>query len=246
MALCLLGRDRPTGSVRALLAVSFDRLDDAVEAARSLVIDGSVDPDATDVLVVDLSHASRLLVVRIPTAAPVEPEIASEQLPAAAGAWEAPIEAVADEPDTTKAAPVAIAVEPGPAPLDVKLPASAEWPIDPAIGTEPDLESPVEEAAAPGPVRAEPEAETDEPELEDVVEVEPAADGSHVLEPVVVADVVTVVELPLIELVSGPYEVSGELVLERYTCDDCVYANTCPKVGESAPAECGSFQWKAL
>mgnify|MGYP001088457587 CR=1 FL=1 len=45
---------------------------------------------------------------------------------------------------------------------------------------------------------------------------------------------------------SGPgYEAAGDLDLETYTCDDCVYANTCPKVGQSTPAECGSFQWKS-
>ncbi|MBN2839336.1 MAG: hypothetical protein JXP37_00050 [Coriobacteriia bacterium] len=45
---------------------------------------------------------------------------------------------------------------------------------------------------------------------------------------------------------SGPgYEAAGDLDLEAYTCDDCVYSNTCPKVGQSTPAECGSFQWKS-
>ena len=45
---------------------------------------------------------------------------------------------------------------------------------------------------------------------------------------------------------AGPgYEAAGDLDLETYTCDDCVYSNTCPKVGQSTPAECGSFQWKS-
>jgi len=45
---------------------------------------------------------------------------------------------------------------------------------------------------------------------------------------------------------TGPgYEAAGDLDLEAYTCDDCVYSNTCPKVGQSTPAECGSFQWKS-
>lgn len=41
------------------------------------------------------------------------------------------------------------------------------------------------------------------------------------------------------------YEATGELKLDEYTCQDCVYANTCPKVGQTTPAECGSFQWRA-
>jgi hypothetical protein len=41
------------------------------------------------------------------------------------------------------------------------------------------------------------------------------------------------------------YEAAGDLDLGEYTCQDCVYSNTCPKVGESSPADCGSFQWRA-
>ncbi len=39
---------------------------------------------------------------------------------------------------------------------------------------------------------------------------------------------------------------AGDVQLSDYTCEDCVYANTCPKAGESTPAECGSFQWKSV
>jgi hypothetical protein len=28
------------------------------------------------------------------------------------------------------------------------------------------------------------------------------------------------------------------------TCDDCVYAETCPNRGQMLPTSCGSFQWK--
>lgn len=41
------------------------------------------------------------------------------------------------------------------------------------------------------------------------------------------------------------YEPTGDLDLSAYTCNDCVYSNTCPKVGEVTPAECGTFQWRA-
>jgi hypothetical protein len=41
------------------------------------------------------------------------------------------------------------------------------------------------------------------------------------------------------------YAPDGELDLGEYTCQDCIYSNTCPKVGEASPADCGSFQWKS-
>ena len=44
---------------------------------------------------------------------------------------------------------------------------------------------------------------------------------------------------------TAAYEPVAGLDLGEYTCDDCVYVNTCPKVGQSTPAECGSFQWKS-
>lgn len=44
---------------------------------------------------------------------------------------------------------------------------------------------------------------------------------------------------------SPAYEPGGDLDLSHYTCDDCVYVNTCPKVGQLTPQECGSFQWRS-
>jgi hypothetical protein len=41
------------------------------------------------------------------------------------------------------------------------------------------------------------------------------------------------------------YEGGADLDLGTYTCDDCVYSNTCPKVGQATPADCGSFQWRS-
>ena len=32
--------------------------------------------------------------------------------------------------------------------------------------------------------------------------------------------------------------------LSAYTCDDCVYVDTCPNKDERRPEDCGSFQWK--
>ena len=44
---------------------------------------------------------------------------------------------------------------------------------------------------------------------------------------------------------SPEYEAGSDLDLSAYTCSDCVYMNTCPKVGELTPQECGSFQWRS-
>lgn len=50
-------------------------------------------------------------------------------------------------------------------------------------------------------------------------------------------------------LISAPaevgFEATGELDLAEYTCQDCIYSNTCPKVGQAAPSDCGSFQWRS-
>ncbi len=37
----------------------------------------------------------------------------------------------------------------------------------------------------------------------------------------------------------------GEMDIDSYTCEDCVYVETCPKRGEMTPSSCGSFQWRA-
>ncbi|MHB1017666.1 MAG: hypothetical protein ACYC2X_07265 [Coriobacteriia bacterium] len=57
-----------------------------------------------------------------------------------------------------------------------------------------------------------------------------------------VAEVVVTEPEPVAEMA---YEPTGELDLSTYTCNDCVYSNTCPKVGEVTPAECGTFQWRS-
>lgn len=54
----------------------------------------------------------------------------------------------------------------------------------------------------------------------------------------------TVADVPEVSL-DGGYAPMGALDLGEYTCQDCVYANTCPKVGQVTPADCGSFQWKS-
>ncbi len=41
------------------------------------------------------------------------------------------------------------------------------------------------------------------------------------------------------------FAASGEMQLDEYSCDDCVYTDACPRSGQVAPAECGAFQWRA-
>lgn len=55
-----------------------------------------------------------------------------------------------------------------------------------------------------------------------------------------------VASLPEVAEPAAVYEPAGDLTLEQYTCADCVYSNTCPKVNQTTPAECGAFQWKAV
>lgn len=95
----------------------------------------------------------------------------------------------------------------------------------PSVPEDADLEATV-------PVEEEPE-EIETAELPDI----------EIGEPADVADVAAVDAVaPSLE---GGYAPTGDLDLGEYTCQDCVYSNTCPKVGEVTPAECGSFQWKS-
>jgi len=41
------------------------------------------------------------------------------------------------------------------------------------------------------------------------------------------------------------FAASGEMQLDEYSCEDCVYTDACPRSGQVAPAECGAFQWRA-
>ncbi len=93
-----------------------------------------------------------------------------------------------------------------------------------------------EEIELEGEVPEEIELEGEVPEeieLDDEIVEQSLPDASPVVEPAVA------------EVAPKAYE-PGEIQLDAYTCDDCVYANTCPKAGSSNPAECGSFQWKSV
>lgn len=145
--------------------------------------------------------------------------------------------------------------------------------VDPGAAVEPEFEVPTEPASITVPeseaevvaesefvvepvVTPEPEM-TPEPEVVPVVEAEPVllADDSLIAnvatdeesfapQPVIMGDYPDSPGIP--EAPTTVYEPAGDLSLADYTCADCIYSNTCPKVNESTPAECGSFQWKAL
>ncbi|MBF4510056.1 MAG: hypothetical protein ISP10_06255 [Aeromicrobium sp.] len=123
----------------------------------------------------------------------------------------------------------------------------------------------VAEASAPEPVVA---SDLDEPSVEDSPLIVPSAidDEVYLPRPVILGDYEDAAETapqeapaeaatevpaetapadPDVALPEIDYVPSGELDLDTYTCDDCVYVYTCPKVGESSPKECGSFQWKS-
>lgn len=86
----------------------------------------------------------------------------------------------------------------------------------------------------------EPQVVVDEP----VIEIATPSDDEFVPKPVIMGDYGNTTVVPDAPTVA--YEPAGDLSLADYTCSDCIYSNTCPKVNESTPAECGSFQWKAL
>lgn len=82
----------------------------------------------------------------------------------------------------------------------------------------------------------------------------PVGEEAYLPRPVILgdyADAGVVVPAEPVESLPEPavteigYEPTGDLDLSAYTCNDCVYSNTCPKVGEVTPAECGTFQWRS-
>jgi hypothetical protein len=123
-------------------------------------------------------------------------------------------------------------------PADETTELESENPIVDLIAPETDLKT-----AAPLSEAVEASAEASDTSGQDVVTVEEVALPDDIASGIGLAAPGTE---PLDATTTGPaYVPAGELDLGEYTCEDCVYVNTCPKVGESNPAECGSFQWKA-
>lgn len=159
---------------------------------------------------------------------------------------EMPVEVVSEEPVLPETAP-------------------SEWPwenVEPveesAVGAsaEDDLlapEAPESEEFVPRPVIMGDYGDVPA-EQPSITEVEPVTTPEEMQTPpeselgtqsVTMEDVSIAEELAAVETAPAAYE-PGDLELEEYTCDDCIYANTCPKAGASSPSECGSFQWKSI
>lgn len=126
-------------------------------------------------------------------------------------------------------------------PTATEEPAAAEEPVIPA----PTLQWPWEAA-----VQDESVASAVEPAAPDIAMEPEAAEPSGVMEPAGAMGMSG--SAGAAEGVEGPadsgehgYE-PGALNMNEYTCDDCVYANTCPNKDQKAPAACGSFQWRSV
>ncbi|MDI6844101.1 MAG: hypothetical protein QMC94_06890 [Anaerosomatales bacterium] len=107
---------------------------------------------------------------------------------------------------------------------------------EPLASPEPAPDIPVSEPL--GVVQAEPLIESEPQPSVDLEPVRPVIMGEYP-EEVSADEVAQIAE-------TKPYEPSGELEIGAYTCKDCVYFSTCPKAGESTPAECGTFQWRSF
>ena len=115
-------------------------------------------------------------------------------------------------------------------------PAEPEEPADAAASTASDAEVP-ELSVLEEPVESEDVREPSPPEPVESEAVAADLPDATVAEEAEETDAASVPEVG--------YEATGELKLEDYSCPDCVYSNTCPKVGQTTPAECGSFQWRS-
>ncbi|GAB4274525.1 MAG: hypothetical protein Kow0056_02960 [Coriobacteriia bacterium] len=158
----------------------------------------------------------------------------------------------ASEPESIEEAQVTEAPEPQPV-EEVQAPEAPEpEPVEP-----PQVEAGLEAPAVPEPPHEEPPAAPAADVAEEasptrswpwqVLREEPEPDTAQEEEPEAAVATEPADEAPVAE---PPHEpppayAPGEIDIDSYTCDDCVYEATCPQKGDKAPATCGSFQWKA-
>jgi hypothetical protein len=268
MRLVLVGFDQAVGSVRLLSEATFaDRSAALAELER--IVAGQ-DGDGVEHLVVDLETATP--VILLPARAPVVPadepaaeraeELAEEAGPAQP---EEPSDAtVPPEPDGESGRPVAQA---GPAitpPSEDELTASilaaatalegseedTAEPVAPLEALESDFITATDEAGAAADtpsadeVTAAPPSEQEDAPIQwpwdkpsDEEPVQPVRESLGAVEPAPAAPPATATE-------GTGYEPES-LNMQQYTCNDCVYVNTCPNRDQKAPYDCGSFQWKS-
>lgn len=128
--------------------------------------------------------------------------------------------------------------------------------VEPAVEATPDLDAQIADLGAGEADGDDESTETVETEGvlsdTDITEIaEPEAEvivtdsAPEAAEPEDAASESAITEIAEPEAEVIEYVVGTELDLGEYACDDCIYVNTCPKVGQSTPAECGSFQWKS-
>ncbi|MDO9557039.1 MAG: hypothetical protein Q7J82_05600 [Coriobacteriia bacterium] len=272
MAFFLIDRDRTDDSLRLLSAESFSTREAALQALPGLM---SADEGyMRDVFVCDLNAATPVLFVQQPAqsaagivsasevgeeepvAEIMEPEsIVSEEI------IEIPADGLAD---ALRRAATSLEAEGIVTPESIVSVADTEDLVEEEASTETsDVTDELAQAIASlgveipeEPVAGEPEASdttsTDWPWANvDKVELE-TQEPEFVPRPVIMGDyndevvVPAAVELDEAGLSTASTYEPGEIELGDYSCDDCVYANTCPKAGTSNPSECGSFQWKSV
>jgi hypothetical protein len=237
MRFILCARDRTTGTASLPSTRTYESRAEAVEAVASFDAPGTL--VGSDLFVVDLDAAIPVVIV---VGAAVPPSTAT----------------VPAEPDETPAgstpppAPVAVAGWPfvpadddGVGPSTLASDAAIEdadrasvWWLDAATVTETPVEpfrqQVVQEETAPewasatSEDRVEPEGDVTEKDGLTAHEVE--AGLAEESEPVLAeADAYT------------PIRVDFDV----WSCSDCIFTTTCPKIQTHRPATCGSFQWKS-
>jgi hypothetical protein len=159
--------------------------------------------------------------------------------------WDLPAGEAPDVPEPPAAEEPALADAPG-ASLSDDLVIIEDLPAD-----TPDEEAAVEQAEP----AEEPEADIAADELPQT-EAAAAAPADEAAEQSGIAEPQGVIELEVpvsddeaiaaVLAADDPAYEPGILNMAQYTCDDCVYVNTCPNQHQKAPAECGSFQWRSV
>jgi hypothetical protein len=186
---------------------------------------------------------------------PVEPSatvaaepVAFEPAEASASLTEEP-----DVPDAASESALASEARVTPEPVGAEEAGAPAWPWD-SLGSEPTGEqvAPLEGAAEISAALAEPPTA-----IEDL----PSADDSDfildldAIQPIALEpnDAAQPIEEPAVELTASEPEAEtpdqtpvaeAASPVAEYTCEDCVYVETCPNREQRLPKDCGSFQWR--
>ena len=195
------------------------------------------------------------------------PAVATE---IAAGTWpwlETPAEPSAPkEPDASAPVETSQVLEPlgEPAPLPEEAPgpgdqteeARPEADVAPAAvedAQEPMSQMPAAQGVAAEPSDDEPEGESESDFILDLEGIQPVQIGTHEAalgqQAAPAEEASTAEAAPANQPTATPgYEkdssASATSLLTEYTCDDCVYVDTCPNRDQRLPKDCGSFQWR--